>query len=686
LLNGCTVTPSTTNVSGRSFRHHGASAFAGALTVLLALLLLSATPAAAETLAIDPGQTFFDSSTVTIGGTKQADSTIRVPSLVGGDPYCIESGAQTTWSCTFNIADGEWNVVVFEDLATDPPTTTQTQVTIRVLGPPTIDGLAPVVTTGLISGTGLPGAGIVISGLGAGADGYCTTVQSPSGYWSCPLPITASGDYAVTAQQTWPGSGEAGGVSAAKTIRVDKDPPALPIITQPTSGQRITGQPVRIGGIGEDGARVDAFVDGVLVCSSGVVASRWFCDASIPLGEHSVQGIQWDAAGNPSGASTGIPITVASAPSTPIRPGSPGTTTPGAPGAPAPSPTPTPSRTPAPAPDSAFPFFPPPVGGDSGLPPGDTWGTPTDYGAAIPRLAEVARNATWLLGIALGIGFIVLIALPLRLLTRTLAGRFTWRPTQFAGRNQQFDDADETPLVNPWVTAAGALTAAVLLAALAGGIQAEVRYLRLVFAIGLALAVLNGVGVALAAKGAGRAAGWVPGIRLVPLFLTVAAVTALISRGGGIQPPIIVGVVIAFAAGGIRPAARGKVALGELAAITLLALGAWLAHSAIGPVEGFWLSLTSEALAALCIAALGSAMLLLLPVSGMPGRLLFEWSLPAWLAVTLVAASLASIVVAGSPTFPLPWVVGIAFAFATVSVATWSWIRFVEPQLVTRDA
>ena len=160
---------------------------------------------------------------------------------------------------------------------------------------------------------------------------------------------------------------------------------------------------------------------------------------------------------------------------------------------------------------------------------------------------------------------------------------------------------------------------------------------------------------------------------------------ALVSRAGGIQPPIVVGVVIAAAfAPATAARVQGVAALAQLGALTLLGFGAWLGHSAIGSVEGFGPSLASETLATLCIAALSSVVLLLLPIGRMPGRLVFEWSRPAWFAAALAATTLAAVVLLQAPTFPVAWIGGAALLFGAGSLATWGWVRFVEPALATR--
>ncbi|MBU1587395.1 MAG: hypothetical protein KKH51_05550, partial [Actinobacteria bacterium] len=155
-----------------------------------------------------------------------------------------------------------------------------------------------------------------------------------------------------------------------------------------------------------------------------------------------------------------------------------------------------------------------------------------------------------------------------------------------------------------------------------------------------------------------------------------------VSRVAGIQPPIVVGIVLAVRfAPEIGGRARGILSLAQVAAIVLLGFVAWLAQSALGPVDGFFPSLVSETLSALCIAALGSAMVMLLPVNRMPGRLIWSWSRTAWAAVTLVTATVAGVVIAGGSGFPVPWVLGGALVFAAVSVGAWAWVHLIEPHV-----
>ncbi|ODU66061.1 MAG: hypothetical protein BGO97_02460 [Micrococcales bacterium 70-64] len=633
------------------------------LVVLLAglLLALASAPQAAQAapfaVTTAPGTLF--SGAVTVSGAKDAAATVTV-SVQGGGPGCTGADADPEkWTCDVTgLTSGSYTLDITDG-------TTTTTLPVRVLTAPVITTTG--VTAGTLNGTGYPGAGIELTGDFTKS---CGVVPS-NGAWSCALGV-GSGTYHLVATQTWGNvSSERGGSTASTPVVVDAIPPAVPAFLAPAAGSRVVGQPTVFSGTGETGARVEVYVDSVRVCVAPVSSGSWSCSAALSDGTRVVQGIQYDIAGNSSGTSAAYSITAGPAPVTPAEP----------PSRPNPNPAPVPA-TPLPtsAPVANAPFLPPPVGGTSGLPPFETWELPTDYGAAIPSVS--ATNPTsWLLGLALGLGFAVLVALPLRLLVSTFR-----RKRGYAVAEPR---PEEPALLSPRVTAVLFLAAAVLLAALAGGVQAEVRYLRLAIAIGLALTALNGVAV-LAAKLMARtglmgAAGTATGIRLAPLLLAVAAVTALVSRVAGIQPPIVVGIVLAVRfAPEVAARARGIVSLVQVAAIVLLGFVAWIGQSALGPVDGFLPSLVSETLAALTIAALGSAMVMLLPVSRMPGRLIYSWSRTAWVAVTLVTATVAGVVIAGGSGFPVPWVIGGALVFAAVSVGAWAYVHLIEPHVPVR--
>ena len=120
--------------------------------------------------------------------------------------------------------------------------------------------------------------------------------------------------------------------------------------------------------------------------------------------------------------------------------------------------------------------------------------------------------------------------------------------------------------------------------------------------------------------------------------------------------------------------------LAQVGAILGLAVLGWLGHSLVGEVVGFWPSVLSETLATICLAGLGSALVLMLPLGPLPGRVILEWSARVWLASILVVSTVAgAIIIGGTGTqFPLLTAALIGAGFAAVCVAVWAWVRYVE--------
>jgi len=662
------------------------------------------------TITSPSNNAFISGTSVSFSGVKSAGTSVTIPAVTGGDPLCIVAAdSSTTWSCgsvtlpsgTIGIAAKEYNG---NELVSE-----SAPHTLRVLGAPAITGQGTIISAGALDGVGWDGAGIrvVISSPTSSVQNCSQPVSD--GYWYCGLAL-ASGTYRVQVEQSWPGSsGEWSPASAPRNLSVDVDVPAAPVITSPRANQPVTTQPTTYEGTGENLATVDVFVNDTFVCTATVDGTGWRCSGSgIPDGQHSVTAIQRDAAQNVSVPSASVRATYSSTvvvptPTTPtttpevpapVVPITPGSTVPAAPStapvvpvpevpAPAPvQPEPTPTET-----SQAAPFFSVPPGGKSGLPPGETWGTPTAYGAAIATPAQTLTNGNWVLGAVLALGWLLLIALPLRLLATTLRGRIVAKGPQLTGRNRLSTERrlveERLPGIgaNPFFIAGGALLGAAVLAVLASGIQGEVRYLRLTVAVAIGLTILN-VAAVISTRVAGAAVGIASGIRLVPIFLLVGAATALLSRIGGIQPPLIVGVVVGLTfAAGVPAKARGTVQLVQIIVLTLLAGVAWLVLGAVGSGEGFWISAINETLSAICLAGLGSALLLLLPVLSLPGRAILEWSPVIWLITTVVVALLAGVILTGE-NFPVLLMAGGALAIAIVSVGTWGWSRFSQP--VTR--
>jgi hypothetical protein len=590
----------------------------------------------------------------------------KVPGLPNG------AGAQITATQTENQPLESPGNTDDETVAASPVSSTEVTITVDVLGAPVLSGPWAFVTSGTVSGSAVPGAGVVASVAGS-TDPACVSKALDTGYWSCSLALP-SGTYRVVAQQSKIGIGQPGDLSeasVAKTITVDKSAPEPPQVTTPKPGSRVTTQPTTYAGTGEANGWVDAYVDGHIVCSASVVAGRWSCSAAgIRSGAHYVQAIQRDVAGNYSSPSERQRVfygaKAAAAPPVVVPP------------APSPSapPTPTPTVTPAPIPNPPLPTLPDPQ------PPaaaGSNWGTPTTFGVSLSTPAELLGGSNWPLIPLTAALFIALIAVPLRLLATASRGRFPARPQLF-GRNQAAA-AEVRGRWSPWLPGALSVAAAAGLVLLATGVGAEVRYLRLTAAVALALAVLNVVGVAVATKAASRVQRVTGRLRFLPLLLLAAALVAVITRAAGFEPPLIAGVVMGVTFGApLAARARAMISLSGLGAVAGLSILAWVAHGALGSVTGFWASFASESAAALCLSGVGSLVILSLPIGRLPGRVILEWSPPAWIATIAASAALAACVALGNSVVDFPaltWLLAAA-AFAAVSVATWAWFRFVE--------
>lgn len=682
--------PSPTNVPPRLFRDRGASAARRfrrlAAIVAFAWLagLLSAasavpTPSPSTSAGHSPNFTltapgFSPTNAVALTGTKDAGSGVSVLPLTAGDqPVCtVAEGPATSWGCTIALPNGK-AIAVTAQQTTGGTNTGEHTATVDVLGAPTIDGAPGYVTSGLVSGLGFAGATVVATVDGAPSGG-CTAVASPTGYWSCALAV-GSGPWVVVARQSLAGLG--GGASSSPSgsldVTVDRDVPARPAITSPRAGSRVVERTVTYRGTGEEAGTVDVYVNNVPVCSARVSGTAWVCTAAAPAnGEHAVVAIQRDRAGNFSAPSAPISVFFGQKPGAAVPPVVPPATTD------PPVETPPPSGPPPePAPDPR-PSTVPAAGGSS-----SNWGTPTSFGSALPTLAETVSRGNWLLAPLLALAFILLVALPLRMLATALRGRYRRPSIRLTGRNRTgpLDPADTTP-PNPILAVAAPLAVAAAFVVFSGGVSGEVRYLRLTVAVGLGLGLLNVLGVAVTSRLASRWQVVAGRLRTRPMLILAAALAALLSRATGIEPAVVTGVVIGIGfARGLPAKPRAAVNLVEVGGVTVLAIAAWLANGALGAVQGFWPCLLHETLATIALAGLGSAMTLVLPVATLPGRVILEWSPPVWLASVAVVTTVAAGVILGGRTaeFPVVGSIVVAGAFTALSLAVWAWLRFVDP-------
>ncbi|WP_353987512.1 hypothetical protein [Ruicaihuangia caeni] len=646
---------------------------------------LSPTPAADGFLPV---------GSVTASGTATAGSTIVVDIVRAGQPPqagCTASASPVDgrWSCATPLPNGELTLRVTEFRDGDSLESWTTR--LLVLGPPVISG--PALGIGIVKGVGYPSALVRATATGpASAAVDCGRVDS-GGSWTCLLMAgdgsrLPSGSYTVSVEQGAPGASPRWSHPQSRTLTIDTDNPPAPTVTSPAAGQRITTQPTTYAGTGENNATVSVFVSGVSapVCTALVAGGAWSCQGTdVPRGTWLVHALQWDAAGNPGPSNLPFEVHYGRAPAS-AQPPLPSTPSP------PPSetldpeavdPTPSPDEGPTSAP-SADPFFPGPVPApDRGeTPPLLTWGTPTGFGWNIPTPVEAFERGNWAIAPFLGLVFVVFVALPLRMAMLLAAGSSRPR-VRFFGRNRPLaaSAGEDGPLVRPAIVVGGAVLGAAILAALSTGLLPESRYVRLLGAIGAGIVVLNLVGVALASRLASRALRVATWQRFVPAYLALAALATLASRMFDVHPPIVLGVLIATTIPlQIPRARRAAIALTQLVALAALATAAWIAHSAMGRVDGFWASALSEFLATVCLAGFGSAVLLTLPIRALPGRIVFAWSPLAWAVTTFVVVLLAAVVLMAGSTTLIVAAFAIPVGFAACVLAAWLWQRYVAPE------
>jgi hypothetical protein len=665
------------------------------------------------------------SAHVTATGTGTPGTSLEVfGSAPHNSTHCNTTvDAHGDWSCSISLTSGAEQTLTVRDLknkvkdaATEP---------FSVLTAPYVSTSSGIAVGARVTGTAFPGAQVTLK-LTNRAGGKATRLTTPvdaSGSWAVLLPAASvpTGTYAVQATQS-SAAVPAVPVSSASVpvwFTIDRTPPPPPVVTHPAAGTTVNHQPLVFDGTGENGATVTTYVDSNPVCTAVVHDGRWSCTSTgllIPDGSRTVQAAQRDAAGNYGAPTSAATVTFATATqqSSPTPAPSSGST-------PA-----TPPTTPASPPSSSA--APPPSGSSnggngggghsggsgggndgsgSGVHPGDpadsaaaaaaaaaaSWTGPTGFGRSLPTLSQGFAGWAWVGAVLLGVVFILLVVAPLRLAASALGGRLAVRARRFTGRNRPRRSENDAPILSPVTAGILALTAGALLVALAVGVNDQLRYVRLLLAILLGLGVINGLGVALPSWLVGRRFGLRLRLRVSPRMLAVAAVACLVTRLFNLDPPMVLGVLLTAGlvdASGAPSEERsdrrhaGVLATAQLGSLAVVSFGAWVAHGLL-PLDGnaFIVEVTRETLATVCLAGLGSLIVLLIPLGHLPGRALYAWSRPTLVGLGIIGVAAAAVVFAGNPqeSFPVMPLTLAALAFAVLALCFWAWARFVEPEL-----
>ncbi|WP_316312977.1 hypothetical protein [Clavibacter michiganensis] len=620
---------------------------------------------------------FSTDGAIAVTGTRPAGADVQV--TIASVPAAVTLPSSTTWRATATgVPDGQSQVRVTAGGQ-------EATATASVLRAPGVNSFS-VVTTGLVSGTGYPGATVDARSGSA----VCRATVGASSTWACllaPPPPSGTG-VPVTATQTTPWSSGTPAVGRG-TGSFDTTAPGAAVITAPAAGATVEGTGITISGTSdEDGTLVRAYLSGYgdAACQAQVAGGRWSCTTgTLPPGPLGITATVTDPLGNISTLAAEVDVTVATPASSPT----PGATTP--PASPTPEATSSPEGTQAaPAPGSgsgggggggATGTAPGPDGapGSGSAPaaaaPG-TWNAPTRFGTSLQPLPAAFTDGRGLLPLLLALGAVLLVTLPALLLRGALVARF-------GGRHRAAEDVTPLRIVPRGPGREGAGVAA--LAALSLPVGSDPNAVRLFLAALVGLAVVNGVGVVAVAAMAGRVGAGPARVRAVPALLVLSATAVLASRAFGLAPPIVIGQVLGLVADDRDDRSRARLALVQSGSLATLGLLAWILYGFVPADGAMWPQLANELLSVVTLASLSSAALALAPVSLVLGRSLLLRSLPLWAVVSVAVLTLAFAAVAttasGVPAEVWITALVVAGAFAAVSVAVWLWIRVVEPSL-----
>ncbi|WP_104126118.1 hypothetical protein [Cryobacterium sp. Y57] len=667
---------------------------------------------------------FISSNRTTVSGSKAADQEIQLLSPRGGDPLCIVDDSSTSWSCG-NVYLPNGPNITLRVVVTGVPSLSD-DIAVAVLGAPTVlGGLTGLESNGWVRGTGHPQATVTAS---LPNDVTCSSQVDGSGAWACLFSGTlTNGSQDVTASQISTfSSPSTSNASAPVTIVFDIAAPDAPIVTAPSAGTQVLVAGTQYSGTGETGATVTVFAGAYSVCSAPVTGGTWTCSAGgVAAGSYSVIAVQKDDAGNvgPGSAplsisyvaeTTAAPTPSESAPATPPVTPTPSAATPGAaaspppdgsvavPGAP-PQPSqpsqPSPSAAPgtnAPDPEAAEPKR---NGDTASVFPGQ-WNDPTRFAAAIGPTGNDSPFL-WLQAGLLAVGALLLIAVPLRMLagaiSRTRGGRPLRALPSLAGRNRVREEFEVAPTINPsrWLRGGTALLAAATFVMLSGPVVDQPAYLRLLVAVIIGLVLVNAVAILVPLWWSSRVLRQNATATFLPRYLLIIAAAAIASRMFDVHPALLFGLLGSItlsattdASGQAGPqptgAQRGQLAAVRVGALTAFAVLAWFLGSLMPGATDFTTSLAAETINTIVLAAIGSAVLILVPIGHTSGRRILAWSPPLWAGLTVITygmlfAALAPVIeqLGNDSSGMTLWIA--AATFAALCASAWVWQRFVAP-------
>ncbi|HLF40103.1 MAG TPA: Ig-like domain-containing protein, partial [Acidimicrobiia bacterium] len=255
-----------------------------------------------------------NTSTPILAGT--ADPSVLVLVFIGSASIVsVQSDGAGAWSLAVPLAEGPNTLTVAAGRFNGPmgPMSSPFSLTVDTLAP-TVQILSPAdgsfTDASMVALSGVTEAGARVV-LYDGPVSLGTVTASSTGSWSFVTSLLAEGSHPFGAVAI-DAVGHLGPFSAAVTVTVDRTPPAAPTIGSPADGTTTTLNVVTLAGTGEAGGVAQVFdgptlLGGVPIGGAGTWA---FSTAPLPNGTHRFTVQALDAAGNVSGLSSSVSVTV----------------------------------------------------------------------------------------------------------------------------------------------------------------------------------------------------------------------------------------------------------------------------------------------------------------------------------------------------------------------------------------
>ncbi len=320
---GHSLTSRATDAAGNPSPLSTAVAFT--VDSLAPLVPVISTPAASS---------FVTTTTPTITGTGEAGATVSVFIDGSATAACTATVISAgTWSCNVSpaLSQGAHNATArqVDAAGNGSPTTANRPFTVDSIPPAMPVVTAPAAgsftndTTPTVSGTGEVGT-VVSVFIDGGTTPVCTATVIAGGTWSCTptSPLTAAAHTITT--RAADAAGNTSGTSPGVAFTIDTTPPTTPAITAPVAGATLDDNTPTFSGTGEAGSTVSVFDNGgtTALCTALVTAGgTWSCTPTTALadGAHALTSSATDPAGNTSGTSTAVNVTIdTAAPNAPV--------------------------------------------------------------------------------------------------------------------------------------------------------------------------------------------------------------------------------------------------------------------------------------------------------------------------------------------------------------------------------